>query len=203
MTPAEIFYAQGYLHLKDVLPKELCHYLTHLLIKAPELNYSLEVGADPQVPNAKSVLHHEIVFETLLEKIWPDIEDVLGEEVLPTYSFARLYSNGDDLKPHIDRSACEISMTIQLGRSHHYAWPIYMGGSRIDMGEGDGVLYLGDSIEHWRNVCDGPKGYYSGQVFLHYVKKNGKFANEAGDPSLRKLEKIYFVKNRTNLMESK
>ena len=201
MTPAEIFYAQGYLHLKDVLSKDLCHYLTHLLIKAPELNYGK--SGDPQIPNAKSILDHEIVFETLLEKIWPDIEDVLGEEVLPTYSYARLYSNGDELKPHKDRPACEISMTVQLGRSHHYAWPIYMGGSRVDMGEGDGVLYLGRAIEHWRNVCDGPEGYYSGQVFLHYVKKNGECANEAGDSKNRKLEKIYFVKNRTYLMESK
>jgi hypothetical protein len=202
MTPAEIFYAQGYLHLKDVLSRELCHYLTHLLIKAPEMEYGKQSG-DSQVPTAKSILFHEIVFETLLEKIWPDIEDVLGEEVLPTYSYARLYSNGDDLKPHTDRPACEISMTIQLGRSHHYAWPIYMGGSRIDMGEGDGVLYLGRSIPHWRNVCDGPEGYYSGQVFLHYVKKNGECANEAGDLKQRELQQVCFVKNRTHLMESK
>jgi hypothetical protein len=203
MTPAEIFYAQGYLHLKDVVSKELCHYLTHLLIKAPELNYGKNFGEDSQVPNAKSVLDHEIVFETLLEKIWPDIEDVIGEEVLPTYSYARLYSNGDDLKPHTDRPACEISMTIQLGRSHHYAWPIYMGSSRVDMGEGDGVLYLGRSIKHWRNVCDGPEGYYSGQVFLHYVKKNGECSNEAGDIKNRNLNQVCFVKNRTHLMESK
>lgn len=203
MTPAEIFYDRGYLHLKDVLSKELCWYLTHVLMRAPEIGYGKDPITDEQVPNAKAVVDHEIIFETILEQIWPDVEDVLEEEVLPTYAYARLYSNGDDLKPHKDRPACEISMTVQLGRSHHYAWPIYMGGSRIDMAEGDGVLYLGRQIEHWRNICDGPEGYYSGQVFLHYVRKQGECAGEAGDMQNRSLNQICFVKNRTHLMSAK
>lgn len=204
MTPAELLYAQGYLHLKDILSKDLCHHLTHILSRAADVGYGTRPETDLQVPTAKAILEHEIVFETVLEKVWPDIEDVLGEEVLPTYAFARLYSNGDVLEKHIDRPACEISMTIQLGRSHHYAWPIYMGGTRIDMAEGDGVLYLGDKIEHWRNVCDGPQGYYSGQTFLHYVRKQGENSREAGDLTYRPgVDQIVFVKNRTLAMEQK
>lgn len=204
MTPAELLYTQGYLHLKDVLSKELCNYLTHVLLRAADIGYGKRPETDPQVPTARAIVDHEIVFETILEKIWPDIEDVLGEEVLPTYAYARLYGNGDELIKHIDRAACEISITVQLGRSHNYAWPIYMGGSRIDMAEGDGVIYLGNKIEHWRNVCDGPQKYYSGQVFLHYVRKQGENAKEAGDMQSRKdMDQIVFVKNRTLVMEQK
>lgn len=204
MTPAELLYAQGYLHLKDVVNPEICRYLTHILMRAPEIKYGKIPQTDPQVPSATAVIDHEIVFETLLEQVWPDVEAVLDEEVLPTYAYARLYSNGDDLKPHTDRDACEISMTVQLGRSHHYAWPIYMGGKRIDMAEGDGVIYLGNKIEHWRNMCDGPDGYYSGQVFLHYVRKNAEFAKEAGDMKNRPgIDQMMFVKNRTLAMEQK
>lgn len=204
MTPAELLYAQGYLHLKDVLPKDLCHYLTHILMRSEDVKYGKDPKTDPQVPTARAVLEHEIIFETILERVWSDIEDVLGEEVLPTYAYARLYGNGDDLKKHIDRAACEISMTVQLGRSHHYAWPIYMGGSRIDMAEGDGVIYLGNKIEHWRDVCDGPQTYYSGQVFLHYVRKQGENAKEAGDMEHRPgVDQMMFVKNRTLVMEQK
>lgn len=203
MTPAELFYKQGYLHIKDVLSKELCGYLTHVLMRSPEIGYGKDPSKDSQVPNAKAVVDHEIVFETVLEQVWPDIEDVLGEEVLPTYAYARLYSNGDKLEVHTDRDACEISMSIQLGRSHHYSWPIYMSDSRIDMAEGDAVLYLGRQIKHWRNTCDGPENYYSGQVFLHYVKKQGEFAGEAGDMKNRNLDQICFVKNRTYLMSAK
>jgi hypothetical protein len=203
MTPSEIFYGNGYLHLKDILPKELCNYLTHVLIRASEIGYGSNPTLDSQVPTAKAILSHEIVFETVLEQVWSDVEDVLNEEVLPTYAYARLYSNGDILEKHKDRPACEISMTVQLGRSHHYAWPIYMGGNRIDLAEGDGVLYLGKGIEHWRNVCEGPEGYYSGQVFLHYVRKEGENAGEAGDMPFRNVEQIRFTKNSTHLMRSK
>ena len=141
------------------------------------------------------------MFETLHELYWDVVEEIVGEELLPTYAYARLYSNGDVLEKHTDRPACEVSVTIQLGRSHHYAWPIYMGGMRFDMAEGDGVIYKGCDIEHWRDKCDGPEGYYSGQVFLHYVLKNGKHAVEAGDSTVRNT--YSYTKNRTHLMENK
>jgi hypothetical protein len=35
--------------------------------------------------------------------------------MLPTYSYARIYANGDELKKHRDRPACEVSVTLHLG----------------------------------------------------------------------------------------
>jgi hypothetical protein len=141
------------------------------------------------------------MFETLHERLWPTIENITGEELIPTYAYARLYSNEDVLERHTDRPACEVSVTIQLGRSHHYAWPIYMGGKRFDMAEGDGVIYPGCDIEHWRDTCEGPEGYYSGQVFLHFVRKNGEYASEVGDNTTRK--NYSYMKLRSAAMESK
>lgn len=189
------------LYVKNFVSKELCYFLTNVLLRQSVLE---PVHKDTQVPTAKSVMDHEVVFETLQERMWPAMEELLREELIPTYSYARLYSNGDDLKPHIDRPACEISATVQLGRSHQYAWPIYMGGRRVDMAEGDAVIYKGCEIEHWRNVCDGPEEYYSGQAFLHYVRANGPYASEHGcDITIRPLIKNMYVKNRTILMDTK
>lgn len=161
----------------------------------------LNPRSDAQIPNAKSILDHEYMFETLHERLWPVIEQAVGDELIPTYAYARLYSNGDILEKHVDRPACEVSVTIQLGRSHHYAWPIYMGGQRFDLGEGDGVIYPGCDVEHWRDKCDGPEGYYSGQVFLHFVRKNGQHAGEVGDNTTRNI--YSYGKNRTASMENK
>jgi hypothetical protein len=188
----------GAVHLSALLPKEFCQFFTHVLMRQADLNGK---QGDSQIPNAKAVLDHEVMFETLQERLWPVIESVVGEELLPTYAYARLYSNGDELKVHSDRPACEISVTIQLGRSHHYAWPIYMGGQRFDMAEGDGIVYRGCDIDHWREPCSGPNDYYSGQVFLHYVKKNGEYTNEAGDSTVR--NPVTYTKNKTLLMENK
>jgi hypothetical protein len=194
----EMFSNYGAVHISRMLPLDFCQFFTHVLMRQAELPGK---KGDGQIPNAKSILDHEVMFETLQERLWPVIEGVVGEELLPTYAYARLYSNGDELKKHSDRPACEISVTIQLGRSHHYAWPIYMGGQRFDMAEGDGVIYSGCNVDHWREPCVGPEGYYSGQVFLHYVRKNGPHANEVGDSTNR--DAYSYRKNRTIQMENK
>lgn len=183
--------------IPKLIPIDFCNFFTHVLLRQADLN----PRGDDQIPNAKAILSHEYMFETLQEAIWEIIEGTIGEELIPTYSYARLYSNDDVLEKHKDRPACEVSVTIQLGRSHHYAWPIYMEGVRFDMGEGDAVIYPGCDVEHWRNKCEGPEGYYSGQVFLHYVKKNGKFSSEMGDSTNRQF--YSYVKNRTLLMDCK
>lgn len=201
MNTAELLEKQKAIHVKNLVSEDLLKFFTNVLIRESVIALKKQ---DTQVPNALSIMHHEVVFETLLERVWPTMEQIVGEELIPTYAYARLYSNGDELKPHKDRPACEVSASIQLGRSHHYAWPIFMGGTRIDMAEGDAVIYKGCEIEHWRSVCDGPEGYYSGQVFLHYVKANGAYADEHGcDAVTRPLVKNMFVKNRTLFMDSK
>lgn len=193
----ELLEKHGALHVTKLMPPDFYKFFTHVLMRQADLN----PRGDEQIPNAKSILDHEYMFETLHELYWHVIESIVGEELIPTYAYARLYSNGDVLEKHTDRNACEVSVTIQLGRSHHYAWPIYMGGMRFDMAEGDGIIYKGCDIEHWRDKCEGPNGYYSGQVFLHYVRKNGPYASEAGDSTIRDV--FSYIKNRTELMGNK
>ena len=182
--------------LPKLLPIEFCHFLTHILMR----HSVLDRQTDEQMPNALTVMSHDIVFETLQERLWSAIEKTVGESLTPTYSYARLYGNDDILEKHIDRPSCEVSVTLQLGRSHHYSWPIYMGGERIDLGEGDAVIYPGCDIEHWRNSCDGPANYYSGQVFMHFVRTHGKYAEWAND---KREGNLRYVKNRTFNMEVK
>jgi len=206
MNTVELLEKQKVIHVKNFVSEDLLKFFTNVLMREESIGSNkLE---DQQVPSVRAKLDHEIMFETLLERSWPIMEEIVGEDLIPTYSYARLYSNGDKLKPHLDRPACEVSVTIQLGRSHHYAWPIFMGNARIDMAEGDAVIYKGCEIEHWRNVCDGPEGYYSGQVFLHYVKANGVHAEHGWDKEFRTLMhgplvKNMFVKNRALLMDVK
>jgi hypothetical protein len=203
LRSAEIFNSKGNLHLKNLIPKEVCYHLTHLL----SLKGAYGIGGDPQVPNSKGVGHGEMGCEVILESVWPIIEEAVGEELFPTYSYARLYGNGDELKIHSDRPSCEISVTIQLGRSHHYAWPIYMGGHRVDLAEGDGVVYKGCDILHWREPCNGPEDYYSGQVFCHYVRANGPHVEYGGDrrwpPNENGEIRLPFYKKRMSNMFNK
>ena len=197
----EEFENKKYLHLKDILSKDLCYFFTSVLLLESREN---NIKSDSQVSNAGAIMHREVMFHTLLELVWPKLEETLGEKLFPTYAYARLYKNGNILNEHVDRPACEVSLTIQLGRSHHYAWPIFMGKNRIDLAEGDAVLYKGCEIPHSRQECKGPDNYYTGNVFLHYVKANGIYKDHLLDMKENpESKKFRIIKNYSELMQVK
>ena len=112
--------------------------------------------------------------DTLLKNIKPLMEKKTGLKLIETYSYCRVYKKGDILKRHKDRPSCEISTTLNLGGD---SWPIYLDptgkenkkGIKIDLKQGDMLIYSGCDLEHWREAF---KGKSCVQVFLHYNKKN-------------------------------
>ena len=168
------FDKNGYVHLKGFLDLDNCNKLTQ------ELNKYIERGEtkkDPQCPISEAV-HGTPTFDTLLQDLLPYFEEVCGKKLYPTYSYARLYKPGEELKKHTDRPACEISATVTLGFEGN-PWSIYMAGNKIDMQVGDAVLYRGMDVEHWREKYT--NGQWQAQVFLHYVDAEGPHANQKYD----------------------
>ena len=137
------------------------------------------VWNDPQVPETYSH-YSDIAMETLLEKLTEPMSKETGLNLIPTYSYARIYKKGDVLKRHKDRYSCEVSMTMNLGGD---PWPIYLEpsgetdkeGVKIDLEPGDALIYRGCEVEHWREVF---KGENCGQVFLHYNDASGENAEQ-------------------------
>jgi len=187
--------------LKQALSKELCYFLTHYLLRNSQENCLQLQKEDTQVIGSLAIESHSNLLDTVNEIVWPKVEERVGEKLIPTYSYSRLYQNENQLHIHRDRPSCEVSVTIQLGRSHNYSWPIFVDDTRYDLNEGDGVVYFGNKSYHWRNICEGPDGYYSGQVFLHYVRENGKFKEYGADK--RWNGEIPFRRNRSKNMEEK
>ena len=103
-------------------------------------------------------------------KCQPQMEKITELKLYPAYSYARIYKKGDELKRHKDRFSCEISTTMNLGGDD---WPIYlepsgktgMKGVKVDLKQGDMLVYSGCELEHWRKKF---KGKECVQVFLHY-----------------------------------
>jgi hypothetical protein len=131
------------------------------------------LDGDPQVRES-SGMYNFMPFVKLLTKKVPYISQLLGEDVLPTYSYARVYKNGAILERHRDRAACEISITLNLSKDND--WPIYFqrpdgSEANVELNPGDAVLYLGCQADHWRNRFEGNNFV---QVFLHYVRAEGE-----------------------------
>ena len=127
---------------------------------------------DSQVPNTFSI-YGDVANETLLKRIKPIMEKITGIKLIETYSYARIYKKGDILKRHKDRSSCDISTTLNLGGD---PWPIYLEpsgkenqkGVKINLNQGDMLIYKGCEVEHWREPFEGTECV---QVFLHYNKE--------------------------------
>lgn len=128
--------------------------------------------------------------EMLLIELLPTIEELTELELLPTYSYYRIYEPGDVLKKHTDRPSCEISVTMCCGynyenMSEDFSWPIWIKNNDTDipleLKPGEGAIYRGCEVEHWRDMFIAPEGSWQQQVFLHYVDKNGPYTDRLWD----------------------
>jgi len=199
------FKTKKYQVIREALSKELANFIFNYMMlqrdavdfmmkhnKVNPANPFMGTRTDQQIPGAYSK-YADWVMETLLMFMIPVMKAKTGMDLVPTYSYTRLYEKGNILHRHKDRPSCEISTTLHLGGEE---WPIYMDptgadnilsgretttivkpgapkGVRVDLKVGDMLIYSGCELEHWRepfqgNVCS--------QVFLHYNHANGPFA---------------------------
>jgi hypothetical protein len=131
-----------------------------------------KVGGDPQAPDSSAVYDY-MPFVQLLVEMVPEVSELLGEKVLPTYTYARVYKKGSELNRHRDRPACEISLTVNLSKD--IDWPIYFqrpdnSQACFELSPGDAIMYLGCQSDHWREKFAGAEHT---QLFMHYVRSNG------------------------------
>jgi len=199
------FKTKKYQVIKGALSKTLSNFIFNymmlqrdavdFMMKNNQVNpYSPCVGKrdDPQVPGTYSK-YGDWVMETLLMHMIPVMKEKTGLDLIPTYSYTRVYDKGNILHRHKDRPSCEVSTTVHLGGDE---WPIYLDptetnsivsgsetttivkpgapkGTRIELKVGDMLIYAGCDLEHWREPFEGK---VCSQVFLHYNHANGPFA---------------------------
>ena len=197
------FKTKKYQVIRQALSKELSNFIFNYMMlqrdavdflmkhnKVNPANPFMGTREDKQVPGAYSK-YADWVMETLLMYMIPIMKAKTGLELIPTYSYTRLYEKGNILRRHKDRPSCEVSTTLHLGGNE---WPIFLDpsgqtfvineyknihkpnapkGIRVDLKVGDMLIYAGCDLEHWREPFEGK---VCSQVFLHYNHANGPFA---------------------------
>ena len=167
-----------YKKIKNVLTKDEINLLnTYCIIKhkTNKTNFDLK-----QNNNGDTCFYNDSLMTSLLEQKRSLIENYCGKKLWPTYAFWRMYSKYATLEPHTDRPSCEISVTINIGSSGEM-WPLFMDGNMIELEPGEGAIYLGCKLKHWREEF---KGDWSAQVFLHYVDQEGPYSDFKWDKKL-------------------
>jgi hypothetical protein len=169
---AKRFRQKRYLFLKGLLPPPLLEYLKVYYAILLADNY---FSHDSQCPSSLS-LGGDPALEAVLEWIRPELGRLVGFTLAPTYSYTRRYAKGEVLARHVDRAACEISVTASIqipkgaGPSVMYLKPPRAKEPKVEMLEGDGCVYAGTEVEHWRERFR-VGGYI--QLFLHFIARRG------------------------------
>ena len=75
---------------------------------------------------------NDYLTESILLLYGDKMSKVLELDLIPTYTYARIYEQGNTLKPHSDRQSCEISATCPITISDNRASTIYISNLKFD-----------------------------------------------------------------------
>lgn len=152
----------------------LARNVEYVLNKIPFDNH--DAFADDQCKKSWPMYSH-ITSEALMLNVQPIIERIFNVQLLPTYSYSRIYWTGSDMAKHKDRPSCEFSASICIDVDPA-PWPIWFGGEELVLYPGDFVAYRGTEVEHWRDEFTGNQQI---QVFAHFVNKAGPYTGFTND----------------------
>ncbi|HEY2706577.1 MAG TPA: hypothetical protein VGI95_00860 [Caulobacteraceae bacterium] len=170
---AERFRLDGYLRAPRILPQPVLDYLR---VYYRILRANNRLAPDEHCPNSPAA-YGDPALDAVLEWLRPEVGRQVGCDLASTFSFTRLYAKDEVLERHTDRPECEVSVSICIERPGDAGPSVLrlksLAGDEaaVEMREGDGCIYAGRDVEHWREPVPAD-GYV--QLFLHYIRVDGK-----------------------------
>ena len=129
------FKEKKYFVIKKAISYELANFgYNYLLLKRDAVKWMQDANyiskftpgfgtwEDTQVINTYSI-YGDFFMETLMMKVLPIMQQRTEMNLIPCYTYTRVYKKGDKLRRHSDRPSCEISCTLNLGGD---PWPIFL-----------------------------------------------------------------------------
>lgn len=173
------FGEKGYTVVRSVIGRETLDIAFRYYLSYVPVPGYFEVGGRERALDR----YVDALGEAMLPRMQQRIELETGLKLLPTYSFARIYTTESQLRKHVDRGACEISATMTVGfKKAKELWPIYLesqGSSvAVELDVGDALVYRGMDLPHWREPL--PEGLWC-QLFFHFVDAGGSMIDHEFD----------------------
>ena len=206
--------AAGYATIRRLIAPDIARAFLHQLrtdLKEAGRSYR-EFAAQTKLQKKMAVEIYGYRYKPMIPFLWgltPTMCEITGLDLLPTYNFFRLYQEGDVLRVHSDRGACEHSLSLTLAYGDDKVWDFQVEREAIDqakpfaddfgggdhatiaMKPGDAVLYRGVTHRHGR-IHPNPNRW-SAHMFLHWVDRNGPFRDAAFDGKVEVPERIEFL----------
>lgn len=186
----QFFIQNRYIAVKQLIPTFIKDITKDCYKAFSERN--LMINGDLQTSH-REVIYNDRCGRYLQFALTDTIRAIVHNNVIPSYTYAGLYSPGAIIGPHLDRQQCEFTVSIaHLQIPNDQPWAIGFGrkwtfdkdskkGSSIaehmppedeiefvNLFEGDGLILMGRHLVHFRNKSL-PEGHRTHNSFLHYV----------------------------------
>ncbi len=180
------YLGQTYKVIKNYIPREEADRISNKFI-ADSIEHDYTTLTTDFIDNCIDELDYPEATAIATEKV-AYLNELLGEKVVPSYTFTRIYRDGSELKRHEDKNSCEISLSVHLYGDKDWEFVIDdLDGNAVEiiLEPGDAILYDAIHAAHWR------KGKYTGenyvQTFHHYVFLNGDYQDHIYNNAHREL----------------
>ena len=187
----EDYASAGYAHIERLFPAEVAGALLNQFWSDLKNENVKLTFAQPDVLTNVVTEVYGPKYPPMTAFLWgttPIVSMISGRRLLPSYCFFRIYRRDDRLKVHVDRDACEHSLSLTLHYSDDAIWPFEIGPvgaaseecaatfgaepfTSIFMRPGDAVMYRGPELAHGRTAPN-PNGW-SAHLFMHWVDADG------------------------------
>jgi len=203
MSESDQYWAKGCVHLPGLFPRDMLTMFYQqirqdLIREHGSLNDFTARGPLINKDATEVYSMHYAPMRAFLWGLTPRIAATVGQTLLPTYAYLRVYQQGDVCRVHTDRQACEHSLSLTIAYGNHRPWALSVGTERIaepkpvmvddfegapftsiPMRAGDGVLYQG--VHHRHGRLEPNPNSWSAHLFLHWIDANGRYCDEAFD----------------------
>ncbi|WP_347331865.1 sulfotransferase family protein [Marinimicrobium locisalis] len=119
--------------------------------------------------------HNERTAQFLHQQLSEFVSRVAGVALKPTYSICSAYEGSAELDAHLDREQCDYTFSLLVDEQrpeHGKAWPLWFltpqGKRSVEFGCGDGVLFRGCEIPHWRESASSEHRQLN--LLFHFVR---------------------------------
>ncbi|NNE68716.1 MAG: hypothetical protein HKN33_19290, partial [Pyrinomonadaceae bacterium] len=177
--------AERYVDIAALFPAEQMAAMREYYSKLVSLGF-MRFG-DNQVKN-RYWLHNEPVASYVHRELSELINLITGENLIPAYCYAAAYTEGADLKPHLDREQCEYSVSFQVDyqpqqKDHTSPWALSVAIPGRDLGGRKAFSW--DEFYSDKDLCgdtrpinlrSGDALFYKGCELLHFRKELPKGA---------------------------
>lgn len=169
--------SRHYAVLREIFPPAqrdmLRHYVRELVARGyfPPLGHLDIIELRAGIHNQKTIasFHHGLAML---------LSEISEEPLIASYCYLACYKAGAVLKRHTDRPQCVYNLSVVFDmdgpEGEPDPWPIYLELDNkpvaIHLRVGDGILYSGTEVPHWRDAL--PEGQRAIVGFFHFVAED-------------------------------